>query len=180
MCYTKNMEKKKINYSFINLILIFFVMSFVGWIFEVSFHFVRYYNFTNRGFLYSPIIPIYGFGSVLILTALKHYKEKPIKHMFMIMLACGTLEYLTSYILEILFDRRWWSYFKYPFNLNGRVCLYGIFLFGFAGTFLTYYFAPSLNKKLNQISINKRKILSLLLITILIIDFIASVLKYIR
>lgn len=145
----------------------------------MTFHYVRYFNITDRGFLYGPIIPIYGFGSLLILTILKKYKNKPLKHFLLIMLLCGTLEYLTSYILELIFHRRWWSYFKYPFNLNGRICLYGLLLFGFAGTFITYYLAPSINKKLNKINIVKRKNISKLLIFITIIDFIISALKYI-
>lgn len=142
------------------------------------YHYVRYFNITDRGFLYSPIIPIYGFGCLLILLTLEKYKKKPVKHFFMIMLVCGILEYLTSYILELIFHKRWWNYFKYPFNINGRICLYGLLLFGIAGNFLVYYLFPFLNKKLNKVNINKRKLVSLVLIIVLVFDFTISVFKH--
>ena len=142
------------------------------------YHYIRYFNITDRGFLYGPIIPIYGFGCILILLTLNKYKKTPIKHFFMIMLVCGILEYLTSYFLELIFDKRWWNYFKYPFNINGRVCLYGLLLFGIVGHILVYYFVPFLNKKLNKININNRKIVSLVLIIVISIDFTLSVINH--
>ena len=173
------MIKSRVNYNKkINLVLIFFIMSLIGWIFEMVYHYIRYFNITDRGFLFSPIIPIYGFGCILVLLTLNKYKKKPLKHFFMIMLVCGILEYLTSYFLELIFNKRWWNYFKYPFNINGRVCLYGLLLFGIVGHILVYYFIPFINKKLNKININNRKIVSLVLIIIISIDFTLSVINH--
>ena len=144
----------------------------------MTYHYIRYFNITDRGFLFSPIIPIYGFGCILVLLTLNKYKKKTLKHFFMIMLVCGILEYLTSYFLELIFNKRWWNYFKYPFNINGRVCLYGLLLFGIVGHILVYYFVPFLNKKLNKININNRKIVSLVLIIVISIDFTLSVINH--
>lgn len=162
----------------INLVLIFFIMSLIGWVFEMSYHYIRYFNITDRGFLYGPIIPIYGFGCLLILICLNKYKKNPFKHFFMIMLVCGILEYLTSYVLELIFKRRWWNYFKYPFNINGRVCLYGLLLFGIVGNFFVYYLVPKINKKLNKININNRKIISIVLVISVVIDFTLSIFNH--
>ena len=35
---------------------------------------------------------------------------------------CGALEYFTSYILEKLFNARWWDYSNERFNIKGRIC----------------------------------------------------------
>ncbi len=173
------MIKRRVSYSNkINLVLIFFIISLIGWIFEMTYHYIRYFNITDRGFLYGPIIPIYGFGCLLILLTLDKYKKTPLKHFFMIMLVSGILEYLTSYVLELVFKRKWWNYFKYHFNLNGRICLYGLLLFGVVGHFMAYYLVPFINKKLNKINIDNRKIVSIFFIVTITIDFTMSVLKH--
>lgn len=175
------MIKRRVSYSNkINLVLIFFIISLIGWIFEMTYHYVRYFNITDRGFLYGPIIPIYGFGCLLIILTLNKYKKTPLKHFFMIMLVSGILEYLTSYVLELVFKRKWWNYFKYPFNLNGRICLYGLLLFGVVGHFMAYYLVPFINKKLNKINIDNRKIVSIFLIVTITIDFTMSVIKHLE
>ena len=33
------------------------------------------------------------------------------------------MEYLTSYLMENIFNARWWDYSNKPFNINGRICL---------------------------------------------------------
>ena len=175
------MIKRRVSYSNkINLVLIFFIISLIGWIFEMTYHYIRYFNITDRGFLYGPIIPIYGFGCLLIILTLNKYKKTPLKHFFMIMLVTGILEYLTSYVLELVFKRKWWNYFKYPFNLNGRICLYGLLLFGAVGHFMAYYLVPFINKKLNRTNIDNRKIISIVLIVTITIDFTMSVLKHLE
>lgn len=35
-----------------------------------------------------------------------------------------------SFILEKIFNMIWWDYFKYKFNIYGRVCLENLFMFG--------------------------------------------------
>ena len=37
---------------------------------------------------------------------------------------------------EKLFNSRWWDYSHLPFNVNGRICLYGAIIFGLAGTII--------------------------------------------
>lgn len=50
------------SYSLLSLIMIFFMMSFVGWCWEVSLHLVEDGVFVNRGVLHGPWLPIYGVG----------------------------------------------------------------------------------------------------------------------
>ena len=49
---------------------------------------------------------------------------------FTAMLVCCTLEYFVSWLLEEMFDTRWWDYTNWPLNINGRVCIYGAVAFG--------------------------------------------------
>ena len=50
----------------INIVLQFFIFGFAGWCMEVILKYRQYHRFINRGFLTGPILPIYGFGVVLI------------------------------------------------------------------------------------------------------------------
>ena len=50
----------------VNLILLFFAYSLMGWCIEVTLKFIQYHRFINRGFYTGPICPIYGTGAVLI------------------------------------------------------------------------------------------------------------------
>ena len=44
----------------------FFIYSFIGWVIEVIVMLFETKEFVNRGFLHLPLLPIYGFGAVLI------------------------------------------------------------------------------------------------------------------
>ena len=86
----------------------------------------------NRGFLNGPWIPIYGFGAMLVIVLFDIQQVNyPIYTLFISggVVAC-LLEYITSYVMEKLFHRRWWDYSQKAFNLNGRVCLEGFICFG--------------------------------------------------
>ena len=103
-------------------LLLFFTASFLGWCMEVICKLIQFGRFINRGFLIGPWCPIYGFGTVLITLLLSKFTDDPLAVFALAMLLCGTLEYLTSYIMEKAFHARWWDYSAKKFNLNGRVC----------------------------------------------------------
>lgn len=116
------------SYSPLSLIFLFFFFSFIGWCWEVGYHLVIDHRFINRGMLFGPWLPIYGVGGVMILLVLRHFFERPGKLFFMIMLVCGTIEYLTGWALETIWHTRWWDYREYTFQIQGRVSLIGLLI----------------------------------------------------
>ena len=84
-------------------LLLFFTASFLGWCMEVTCKLIQFGRFINRGFLIGPWCPIYGFGTVLITLLLSRFTDDPLAVFALAMLLCGTLEYLTSYIMEKAF-----------------------------------------------------------------------------
>ena len=48
------------------------------------------------------------------------------------------VEYIVSWVLEQIYHTRWWDYTSMPINLNGRICLSGLLVFGLGGLFLVY------------------------------------------
>ena len=103
--------------------LLYLIYSIGGWLLEVSCKLVEKKKFINRGFLIGPYCPIYGTGAVIMTILLKKYIDDPITLFIMAMLTCSILEYITSYVMEKLFNARWWDYSTYRFNINGRICL---------------------------------------------------------
>jgi uncharacterized membrane protein len=67
------------------------------------------------------------------------------------MLICGLTEYITSLALEYLFRKKWWDYSYLALNLNGRICLFSMLMFGIAGCLLIFYIAPFLNRQIGKI-----------------------------
>ena len=122
--------------------LLFIIYSILGWIMEVINAIFTLKRFVNRGFLIGPYCPIYGCGAVLITVLLGRFKSNPIIFFIMSILLCGTLEYLTSYIMEKFFNLRWWDYSEKKFNIDGRVCLETLLPFGILGIVIMYISNP--------------------------------------
>ena len=125
--------------------LIFIMFSMVGWISEVLYVGIFHeHKFVNRGFLYGPLCPVYGFGGVVILLLPPSLYETWIPLFFASMILCTIVEYFVSWFMEKLFHTRWWDYSRYKFNINGRVCLLNSVLFGFMGLGVIRFVYPQM------------------------------------
>lgn len=152
------------SYSLINLIMMFFIFCFVGWVWEVSLAFISEDMFVNRGTLHGPWLPIYGTGGVIILVLLKKLREKPALEFVAAMVLCGCLEYFSSWYLEMTHDgQRWWDYTGYFLNINGRICAEGLLTFGLGGLAIVYLLAPALDNLLSRIDARKLGIVAAVL-----------------
>lgn len=162
-------------YSPISLILIFFVFCVTGWVWEVSLHLVANGTFVNRGMLHGPWIPIYGAGSLLILTLLYRLRKKPILEFTAIVILAGIIEYMTSYYTEELFSgKKWWDYQGYFLNLDGRICAEGLLTFGIGGMILVYLIAPMLDNYLRKMKTQIAVPICVILLSLFMIDQVYS------
>lgn len=139
------------HYTVTSLILMFFLFSFVGWLWEVNLHLLSDGVFVNRGILQGPWLPIYGSGCVMILLLLYRLRRKPLREFGAIVLLCGAVEYVTSYFMEAMYQTRWWDYSGYFLNLNGRICAEGLFVFGVGGFAVVYLAAPAIDNWLRRV-----------------------------
>lgn len=157
------------------LILMFFIYSFGGWIVEVIFtRIFETHKFVNRGFLTGPICPIYGFGAIFVVIFLTKYMSSPIVLYFMSIVIASILEYTTSYIMEKVFKNRWWDYTQYKYNINGRICLETMIPFGFLALFMMYILNPFILSTLDIMPDNVIKYSAITLSILTIIDIILS------
>lgn len=163
------------SYSLVNLIMMFFIFCFVGWLWEVSLAFISEGMFVNRGTLHGPWLPIYGTGGVTILVLLKKLREKPALEFVAAMVLCGCLEYFSSWYLEMTHDgQRWWDYTGYFLNINGRICAEGLLTFGLGGLAIVYLLAPALDNLLSRIDARKLGIVAAVLLVLYCADQVYS------
>lgn len=166
----------------VDSILLFFIFSFIGWVIEVLEGIINKRGFINRGFLVGPICPIYGISCLVMLFLLNRYENDYLILFLLGMVICTFIEYFTSLILEKIFNTRWWDYSDHKINLNGRVCLETMLLFGLSGILLMKIFKPPFNKLLEIIPFNIKLIISIVLLILLIIDlcFSINVINYLK
>lgn len=155
-------------------ILLFFTYSFAGWLMESVGGILKVKKFVNRGFLIGPYCPVYGLGVVLITFLLRNYTNDIPVLFVLSTLICGTLEYFTSYIMEKLFNARWWDYHNNKFNINGRICLETLIPFGIAGSLFLCIINPFFIDLYSKIPELIRHIIIGVLLVGFTIDFIIS------
>ena len=155
--------------TFIKIYICFFIYSIIGWIWE-SFlcSSVELKKLVNRGFFLFLYCPIYGLGATLSYLLLRDIGSATLIFILASIVSC-TIEYIVGYILEKIFKDRWWNYDNYPFQLHGRVCLYGLVIFGLANVVIVKFSTPFL---MFSLSVIKDSILIGFAISISLVSFV--------
>ena len=171
--------------SLLDFVLLFFVLSFVGWCIEVTLKYRQYHRFINRGFLAGPWLPIYGSGAVLITTAMQlvsRWDDGYGTTFAVSFFLCGALEYGASWVMEKRFHARWWDYSQKPMNLHGRVWIGNLILFGLGGVLIFKILDPLLLPQFARLRLPVKEVIAGCLTAVFIADFIVShfVLKLVK
>ena len=154
--------------------LLFLFYSFLGWILEMVVCSIADKKVVNRGFLIGPYCPIYGSGCLLIISLLHKYQDDPFTLFIMAIIVCSLLEYFTSYIMEKLFKARWWDYSDRRFNINGRICLDNLVLFGVLGLLIFYVANPFFGGLIDRFNDTVLMVVAIVLFVVFIVDGIIS------
>lgn len=169
------------NYKIHELFILFISYSFIGWLYEVLLGiFVFHLGFVNRGFLFGPYCPVYGFGALLFILTLEKIKGKkncvinlnltPFLILSLITIMTTIVELITSYIMEFVLGEWLWDYSGYFMNFQGRIALSTSLRFGFGGMVILYILNPWIKKK---ILTDERTIrISYILFVVFVIDII--------
>ena len=153
----------------------FIIYSVGGYIVETLFGIATKGVWESRqSFLYGPFCAIYGVGAAIMIIFLHKYSKK-YNALFIGGFIVGSIvEYLVSWIGEIILHVKWWDYSNMPLNINGRICVYFSFFWGF----LAIYLLASLNPKVDRLiewikskfSLKSLKIITLVTTVVLFID----------
>lgn len=116
--------------TFYKLFWVFFIGCFAGVVIEVLWCMITRGHYESRtGLIYGPFNLVYGFGAGLLSACLYHFRNRSRIFSFVGGFFVGSaVEYVCSWVQEMLFGSTSWDYSHMPFNLNGRICLlYSVF-----------------------------------------------------
>ncbi len=159
----------------------FIIYSFLGYVIETVFAIFNYGIWESRqSFLYGPFCCIYGLGATIIILVLRYRFFKNNHTLFVGGFIVGSIvEYIVSFLGELILNVKWWDYSNRFLNINGRICLLYSIFWGLLGVYLLRVVNPRVDKiidwiKLKWKSILVLRILTLCLIVFLFVDFLLS------
>ena len=96
-------------YSLADIIFLFFIYSFVGWLWETVYCSIKDKKFAYRGFLVGPYCPVYGFAVTTVLLATEPFQSN-ILWLFLSGLLVATAFWKQSSCLskEEQISKMWW------------------------------------------------------------------------
>ena len=172
----KNQKKRKkkkftmFGFSIIRLLAYFVIFSILGLIIETLYGLVTKGVIESRkSFLYGPFCAIYGVGAVVMILGLQKFKKNNYTLFWGGFLIGSFVEYIVSWIGEMVFHVKWWDYSNLPFNINGRICIWFSLFWGILAIYLMTYIHPKIDKFLDKFN---PKILTIIVVTFTIIMFL--------
>ncbi len=157
------------------MVIIFALISFGGWVYETIYCSVVEGEFTKRGFLFGPTCPIYGIGALAEWLVLGQISNPII--VFIIGAALATvIEYSTGLFLERRFKKKWWDYSMFKFNLHGRICPQASAVFGAFSVTSVFVLVPTMLNILMIFSKHTVSVVAFIVVTLYFLDTVASLL----
>lgn len=119
-------------YNTYELIWLFLIYSFLGWMLETILAATEQRRFVNRGLINGPLCTIYGVP-IVILTIFG--QELPLFWLFQgAMIVATVTEWISGHMIERFYHERWWDYSNIKWNLDGYICLPASLVWGVLGT----------------------------------------------
>ena len=107
-------------YTGYEILCLFFVYSFLGWVMETVSSAIKQKRFVNRGLINAPFCVLYGIGAVLITIVCR---ELTVFWLFVYSVILATLlEWTAGHLIEKMYHEKWWNYSGIPWNLDGYIC----------------------------------------------------------
>lgn len=103
-------------YNTYELIWLFLIYSFLGWMLETILAATEQRRFVNRGLINGPLCTIYGIP-IVILTIFG--QELPLFWLFLgAMIVATVTEWISGHMIERFYHERWWDYSNVKWNLT--------------------------------------------------------------
>lgn len=170
-----------------NILLLFILFAVCGWIYEVIWTVFDDGVLVNRGYLFGPWLPIYGFGGMLIYGMFRKQIKKPVylgkvNIRFLLLFIYITLittvvELAATYIIELAGTpfTVLWDYSDHFMNFQGRVCLDASARFGVLGLMIIYGALPLYNKLIQMKNQRLLNVIAWIIIAIFATDWILRI-----
>ena len=155
----------------------FVIYSFLGFIVETIFGILTKGVVESRkSCLFGPFCCIYGLGAAIMIPGLQKFKKSNWGIFIAGAIEGSVIEYIISWIGEIIFKIKWWDYSNMPFNINGRITLTFSIFWGLLALVLMRFINPYIERGINKLSKKWFDILTISLTIFLILDLLITAL----
>ena len=168
--------------TFYKLFWVFFIGCFVGVVVEIIWCMITKGHYESRtGLIYGPFNLVYGFGAALLSACLYRFRNRSKVFSFAGGLITGSVvEYVCSWVQEMIFGTTSWDYSNLPFNLNGRICLLYSVFWGILGVMWIKDIYPRMSRWILKIPNKLGKGLTWALLAFMIFNTVMSGLTVLR
>lgn len=172
---SKKVKKGIFGYSFRQILEYFIVYSILGYVIETLYGLLTKGVIESRqSMLYGPFCCIYGLGAICLLCIPKSAKKNNWTLFIAGFIIGSVVEYVVSWVGEVIFNIKWWDYSNFPLNINGRVCVYFSIFWGILTICLNKVINPTVDKVLGKIPIKVLHVLTVIIMVFMAFDFIIS------
>lgn len=166
---------------FSKMVILFVLGSFLGVVWEnalgivkrlIKYGILSYRD--HRGVIYGPFNPLYGFGIVIIILILGRKKRHPYKTFVYGAILGGLIEYVASFLLELVLGAKSWDYSDQILNINGRTSVAYMIFWGAAMMLLIHFAYPIVSRWIEKIPKKIGDLLVKFFVIFLSIDMLIS------
>ncbi len=158
----------------INILWIFLIFSFFGWLFSCLYYWIKEKKFYNKGFLTLPFSPTYGASAVICYAAF----DKITDNIFIIFIGTGLLLSAFSVVLGIIGENilgcKPWDFSDMKLSLGNYTTIPIALLLGAGGAFSVKLLIPMVYTIIGYIPPLVSMIIALSLTALILIDYILS------
>lgn len=156
--------------------LIVFIGSFAGVMIELLWCLARNgYLESRSGLVWGSFNMLYGVGAASLSIILYRYRNRGKWLSFLGGFVVGSVvEYICSWLQELVFGSRSWDYSRVPFNINGRICLLYSLFWGVLGVLWIKDIYPRMAKWILKLPNRAGKILTWVLTIFLAVNCVVS------
>ena len=105
------------------LLFNFILYSFFGWVIEEIYSFIITGEFKKDGFLNGPFKPMYGIAVTYLIFCNEILDINEFSLILLCFLIPTTVEYISGSALKYIFNRSYWDYSSFKYNLHGFITL---------------------------------------------------------
>lgn len=172
-------ESKKQKWLLERLVVFFIVYGIIGWLIESIISLIINHTFLYESFLHIPFSLVYAIGGMLISLIFQDDD-----HEILIIVLIGGIfltafQYLSVYLVELIFDIKMWNYTNIKFNIQGRVCALTTLIIMFASVLIIKYINPYITRKIKRFRYKQTfEFVLSLIILIIVVDAVISIIFF--
>lgn len=168
-------EDPIVKITFKRVLAYFIIYSFLGFIIETIFGMLTKGVVESRqSCLYGSFCCIYGLGAAVMIPGLQKFKKRNWTLFLAGAIEGSIVEYIISWVGEMIFHIKWWDYSNMPFDINGRICLLFTIFWGILALVLIRLINPYIERFIDKIPAKLFGIITIGGTILLIIDLLIT------